>query len=362
MMPCRHAPRPRALAPSGIGPILLHSNEQRSGTRHITTVHYQRLIRIAISLALTLPFLLHASGTVRLNVLDQLEDYAYDARLNLTLPGTQDNRIAIVEVDEASLKAVGRWPWPRDKLAQLVDQLYEHYDVDALGFDIVFAEKDRNRALERLHELAEGRLADNPDFRRTVDALTQELDRDRSFARSLEGRNVALGYFFRSSVDQDDPTTGALPDSVGRIDDTGADALPLPRPEGYGANLEVLQESAAGGGFFDNPLVGSDGVFRRVPLIQQYDGGLYELLALATLRASMGWPSVDLEIVRAGRDYQAVEAAHVGPYRIPLDAQGAVLVPSRGPQGSFPYISAKDVLNGSAERKRLEDKIVLVGA
>jgi len=325
-------------------------------------VHYQRLIRIGISLALILPFLLHANGTMRVGVLEQFENYAYDARLNLTLPGTQDNRIAIVELDEASLKEVGQWPWPRDELAQLVDQLYERYDVRALGFDIVFAEKDRNRELEILRKLSQGRLSDNTAFQRTVEEIAPRLDRDRVFARALEGRNIALGYFFRSSVEQGDPTSGALPEPIGTVEATRAEDLPVPQPEGFGANLELLQESAAGGGFFDNPLVGSDGVFRRVPLVQQYDGALYELLALSTLRAALDWPPVELEIVRDGSDYRALEAAHVGDYRIPLDRRGAVLVPYRGPQGSFPYVSAKDVLDGSADPSVLEDKIVLVGA
>ncbi len=299
---------------------------------------------------------------MRIGILEQLENYAYDARLNLTLPGTQDKRITIVELDEASLKEVGRWPWPRDELAQLVDQLYERYDVDALGFDIVFAEKDRNRGLATLRELARGRLSDNEAFQRTVEELGARLDRDRVFARALEGRSVALGYFFRSSVEQGNATSGTLPEPIGTVDATGAEDLPIPQPEGFGGNLAILQDSAAGGGFFDNPLVGSDGVFRRVPLIQQYDGALYELLALATLRAAMDWPPVELEVVRDGRNYRALEAARVGDHRIPLDRQGAVLVPYRGPQGSFPYVSAKDVLDGSADPSLLEDKIVLLGA
>jgi len=317
---------------------------------------------MVLSLALVLPFLLHAAGVIPIGVFKQLENYAYDARLNLTLPDTRDERIVIVEIDEASLKEVGRWPWPRDTLAKLVDQLYQKYNVKALGFDVVFAEEDRNPELKALRRLADGDLADVPAFTRKVEELAPQLDRDRVFARALEGRNVALGYFFRSNVEQGDPTSGALPEPVRTLEDKVAESLPLPKPEGYGANLEVLQQSAAGGGFFDNPLVSGDGVFRRVPLLQQYDGRLYELLALSTLRAARGWPAVDLQVVREGQNYRAFEAAQVGKFNIPVDAQGAVLVPYRGPQGSFPYVSAKDVLSGEADPTVLNDRIVLVGA
>lgn len=322
----------------------------------------QRTARILISLLLVVPFLLHAAGALRLDFLGQLENIAYDVRLNLTLPNTVDERIVIVDIDEASLSEIGRWPWPRDVLARIVDRLFEQYDVRALGFDVVFAERDESSGLEILERLARGPLADDEAFRRQLRRLAPALDRDRVFAESLRGRNVVLGYFFREHVDEGPSTSGLLPAALGTVAQRGLEDLPLESPEGYGANLEILQESAAGGGFFDNPLVSSDGVFRRVPLVQRYDGRVYELLSLATARAALGWPPVRFEIARGGEGYRAVEAVHVGERRIPVDREGAVLVPYRGRQGSFPYVSAKDVLDGSADPEVLEDRIVLVGA
>jgi adenylate cyclase len=345
--------------------FLLHSTHLprlAARERPPLAVLQQRTVRVVLSLLLVVPFLLHATGAVRIGFLQQLENIAYDVRLNLTLPGTRDERIVIVDIDEPSLKALGRWPWPRDTLAELVDRLFERYDVRALGFDVVFAEKDRSAALEVLRRLEDGPLAGDPRFAQVLDRIAPSLDRDRAFARSLRDRNVVLGYFFRREVRQGDPTTGTLPQPLANVDRIGAEGLPLQRPEGYGANLALLQENAAGGGFFDNPLVSGDGIFRRVPLLQQYEDGLYELLALATARAALGWPDAELDIEQQGDDYRALEAVRLGPHRIPVDGDGAVLVPYRGPQGSFPYVSAMDVLNGSASRDVLEDRIVLVGA
>ena len=323
----------------------------------------QRIIRLAISVVLIVPLLLHATGVFPFGFLKQLENIAYDTRLQLTLPNTVDERIVIVAIDEASLNEVGRWPWSRDILGRMVDRLYEQYDVRALGFDVVFAERDRSAGLEVLRDLAEGPLQDNAEYRRAFREVEPSLERDRAFADALSGRNVVLGFFFRNQVDADtDPSVGELPRALRAARDDRLESLPLVKPEGYGANLPMLQKAAAGGGFFDNPLVGRDGVFRRVPLVQAYDGDLYGLLALETARAALGWPHVELEIATEGSDYEAVERIRMGDRRIPVDEQGAVLVPYRGPQNSFPYVSAKDILDGSVAPSKLEDRIVLVGA
>ncbi len=78
-------------------------------------------VKLFLSVAVTGLFMLHAGGWWSFSFLQQLEDIAYDARLNLTLPGTVDPRIVIVDIDERSLRAEGQWPWPRGRLAALVD-------------------------------------------------------------------------------------------------------------------------------------------------------------------------------------------------------------------------------------------------
>ena len=64
---------------------------------------------------------LHAVGVLQLGVLQRLDEIIYDARLRATLPGTLDDRVVIVDIDEKSLAEVGRWPWSRDHMARLVD-------------------------------------------------------------------------------------------------------------------------------------------------------------------------------------------------------------------------------------------------
>lgn len=320
---------------------------------------WQRAVRIALSLALVGPFLLHAAGAIRIDLLERLEYIVYDTRLNLTLPQTRDSRIVIIDIDEDSLAELGQWPWSRHTLADMVDRLFEDYNVRTLGFDIAFAEAERSDAAQALQRLAGEAFANPSEIEAALERIRPRLDADQRFAQALDGRNVVLGYFFRQQPRGEQDTSGMLP-AGHELAPEMRDALSLRRPQGYGANLPVLQEAAAGAGFFDNPLVSGDGVFRRVPLIQRHQGRVYEMLGLATTRAALGWPELSLETVEGG-GYRALEAVRIGHRRIPVDRRGGIHVPYRGRQGSFPYVSAKDILDGSADAARLDGRIALIG-
>ena len=84
--------------------------------------------------------------------IERLENLAYDARVRLTMPNDVDDRIVIVDIDEKSLSKIGRWPWGRDKMASLINQLFDHYKVEMVGFDIVFASPDESSGLSMLEK------------------------------------------------------------------------------------------------------------------------------------------------------------------------------------------------------------------
>jgi adenylate cyclase len=326
----------------------------------------QRIIRLLLSLLVLIALLIDASGLYKYPFLRKLENWTYDARLNFTRPDTLDNQVVIVDIDETSLVKVGRFPWKRDKLATLVDNLFEHYEVGTLGFDIVFAERDETSGLNAFIDLADNELRDNLQFIHTLDRIRPSLQYDELFARSMINKNIVLGYYFKSNLQQgEEEKIGQLPDPVARMQDEWSKRLPINKAVGYGANLPLLQNAALTGGYFDNPFVDSDGVFRRVPLIQSYDKNLYTSLALSTARAALNNPRLELIVETEGKpesqDYYALEAINLGQYRIPVDYNGAVYVPYRGPAGSFPYVSAYKVLDKSANKSELEGKIVLVG-
>ena len=103
-----------------------------------------------ITAFLTCIFLLNNSGILNWGFLKQLENTLYDTHVQLTMLRGVEPRIVIVDIDEKSLAEVGRWPWSRDKLAELTNKLFEHYEIAILGFDVVFAEPDDSSGLKIL--------------------------------------------------------------------------------------------------------------------------------------------------------------------------------------------------------------------
>lgn len=321
------------------------------------------LIRYAISIVLFLVFLLHIGDQFRLGLLDQIENFAYDARIRQTMPNTVDPKVVIVDLDEKSLKAEGQWPWPRTKLATLIDNMFDQYDVKVVGFDIVFAEPDRGTGLNVLERLASTNLAKNTGFQDALLGLRDSLNGDGQFARSLEGRNVVMGYVFSSSEIE---SKGLLPEPAIAGDEAGLLAVDFHVAEGYTANLNVLQSAAKSAGFFDNPSVDADGVFRRVPLVQKFGDAVYTSLALEVARLSLDAPRVVFGY--EGGDPAAgnvsaldLQDLRIGDLRIPVNEEAVVLVPYRGRQYSFPYVSASDVIRGTADPAILKNAVVLVG-
>jgi adenylate cyclase len=315
-------------------------------------------IRIAISLAIVMLFLANAVGSLPYDFTARLENYAYDLRLKLTMPNTVDKRIVIVDIDEKSLKEEGHWPWSRNKLAQMVDQLFDHYGIKVLGFDMVFAERDESSGLQKLESLAKAEFGQNNDFQAALLRLRPNLDYDGLLTRSLRDRPVALGYVFRHDLDET-ASSGGLPESIFE----GAEGMAPIQASAFTGNVAELQKAAVAGGYFSvSPhVVGEDGVFRRVSVLETYKNDVYESLSVAVARLALGAAVIAPEYGVGAGGYQAVEALLVGKNRIPVDGDLAALVPYRGLQYSFPYVSATDVLHGKVPAETLKGAIVLVG-
>ncbi|MBU0588442.1 MAG: adenylate/guanylate cyclase domain-containing protein [Gammaproteobacteria bacterium] len=325
-------------------------------------------LRTGLSLCIVALLMLHASGYRTFPLLTQLEQFAYDARLRLTLPGEVDRRIVIVDIDESSLLREGQWPWPRQRVAQMVDTLFSHYQVRLLGFDMVFADSPHQPALRELDKLAQGALRDNVGFQQQYAQLRPQFADDALLAASLRDRAVVSGYYFSLPEQQgSELAVGKLPTAAAPVSALRKAPNPFAQATGYSANLAELQDSAISGGFFNSTLVDSDGLFRRLPLLMTYEDQLYEHFSLAVVRRLLGNPP--LEILSASGyskgdavSDQRVEAIRVGAFDIPVDAQGAALIPYRGAQGSFPYVSASKILAREADPALLSGAIVLIGS
>jgi adenylate cyclase len=320
-------------------------------------------ILIVIGLLISLFFVGSAAHFYRLDFVEQLSSIIYDYRLRLTMPRTPDDRIVIVDIDEKSLKEEGRWPWGRDRMALLMDKLFDKYGVAVVGMDIVFAEKDESSGLNVLQKLGQNQLKGDMSFQTTLSQIQPLLEYDKLFASKIKNRKVVLGYYLTNQADKH--TSGMLPEPTFPPGTFKGHSIDFTIWNGYGANLPELQQAAASAGHF-NPLVDFDGRIRRVPMLAEYDGAFYESLSLAMVRTLLGQTKLlpGYAEVKAG-GYSGMEwlelDASGGRIKIPVDNDVATFVPYRGPQGSFRYVSITDVLHDRIEPDQLKDKIILVG-
>ncbi len=322
----------------------------------------KHLIQILLGLAITCVFVGHAARVYQIPLVSVIDAFIYDARLRLTMPGGVDPRVVILDIDEKSLAEGGRWPWSRDRMAALLDRLFDHYRIAALGFDVVFAEPDDSSGLKSLEALAQNDLRGEAAYRAALGRLRGTLDYDRRFAEAMAGRPVVLGYYFTNMSTA--LTSGQLPAPVLPAGTFAGHSLGITTWNGFGANLPAFQQKAASGGHFV-PLIDFDGISRRVPLLVEYQGAYYEALSLAMVRLLLGMPPVTPVFAGDGGDYAGLEWLDLktprGDVRIPVDEAASALIPYRGPPGSFTYLSIADALHGRLPVEALRDKIVLVG-
>jgi len=325
--------------------------------------------RIAVTLIPLIFALLHASGVLQLGVLQRLDDIIYDARLRATMPKSMDERIVIVDIDESSLASLGRWPWGRNKLADLVNKLFAEYEIAILGIDVVFAEPDDSSGLQHLKELAKSELSDQPVFLAKLQELSPRLDHDGAFASAVAGKPIVLGYFFNN--DPQGRSSGVLPSPVFLDEALAGRTLEAPEWTAYGSNIASLAAAAPMAGHF-NSFTDPDGVVRSVPLVAHYKDAYYESLSLAMFRAIVGMPTIIPSYSKETflpKAFQGVDKMLLvqgeKTLGIPVDRRGGALIPFRGngntQGGSFQYVSAADVLKNRIPAGKLKDKIVLLG-
>jgi adenylate cyclase len=310
--------------------------------------------QFALGLVLLLLFLGHVAGLYRLGLVQELEASLYDFKVRLFAPAEVDQRVVVVDIDEKSLKEVGRWPWPRERMAALTSSLFQQYGVAAVGYDIIFSEPDQSSGLPVLERLAKAELAGEASFQKTLEHMRPALDYDARLAEALATGPSVLGYYF--SYASKPEIVGQLPTPMfacTALHQAGVQPL---KASGYNANLAGLQAKAATAAYF-NMQADFDGVARRMPLAIDYQGQCYGPLALLTTQQAMG---AGTPKVLAGDGWRPARL-DVDGLSIPLDAQAMAMVPYRKP-GAFGYVSASDVLNSRLPASALEGRAVLVGS
>lgn len=258
--------------------------------------------------------------------------------------------VRVVDIDEAALARFGQWPWPRDRLAELVDRL-SSLGAAAIAFDIAFAEPDRLSPVRIMQGLdLDPRLAETSGLASVL------RDNDRAFADAMTGRPVVLAFGIARGAGAVRPRAKA---GFALTGDRTIEALP--RFEWVTPVVAELEAAAQGLGNMSLSPGQLAGTIRRMPLMLSDGATPYPNLALEALRVALGATTY---VIRGAADAPAtVEDIRIGDLIVPTTAAGELWLYYR-PDSPDLYVPVGDVLELTDEaslRQRLEGHIVLIG-
>lgn len=329
-------------------------------------------MRWLLGLVLVALATMQGMGLFNIEAIARMDTFFYGLRMRAQ-PAKLDPRIVIVDIDEKSLTEIGRFPWSRDKVADLVNNLGQYYQASSIGFDISFSEPDTSSGYETLAALGAQEFKDVPQFQEKLQALKPTLDYDARLAQALKNSPSVLGYVFSAKQNK-----GVLPPAAFTLESLNGRKFTAKEFHGYEANIAILQNAARHGGYFTvNP--DSDGVVRSVPLLQVVGERVYPSLALATtyvhLHATGIFPVLDgtvdtwsrNRIEHGGFEYIGLYYPNIKKeaLQIRVGEFMNMLVQFRGSGGpdggAFRYISAADIIKKRIAPEELKDRIILIG-
>lgn len=281
-----------------------------------------------------------------------LRESVFDAYQRLRPRVYQPVPVTIVDIDEASLNRLGQWPWPRLRLAELVERLRDA-GAAAIVFDMLFAEPDRTSP-----SVWSGIGRGAPPAAAGGGAME---DFDQRFAAALAQAPTVTGFALVNRAE------GAPPARHAGFAFVGGDPRPfVPGYAGAVNSLPLLERAAAGNGAL-NVGIAAGGVIRRVPLLLALGDELYPSLVAEALRVAQRADTYVVKTAGGGGEASfggtatGITHVRIGAYAVPTDSRGAVWVSYTEPEPRR-YLPAWTVLDGSADRDRLQGAVVLIGS
>jgi len=305
-------------------------------------------------------------------LLEMVELKAYDLYFRSRQPLQSTSVVVMALIDEKGLKTEGHWPWPRDKIARIVDILSQR-GAKVIGFDIGFFEPSVNSYSAFTKDFGHEFDIIDKDNRKMAEFIKKwqkNADHDLSLADAITNSSAAvvLGYFFhmdesalnyrleshRIDAHLDRISSSKYPLIIYKDKDMERD--PFIQAFAPVINLDIFTEAANSSGFFS---LGSDqdGVVRWIPLIIKCGEDLYPPLSLLCAWHYLGNPQLMVKIAHYG-----IEGIRMGNRFVPTDESGRLLINYLGPPGTIPQISISDLLAGRISDEAVKDKIVLIGA
>lgn len=286
----------------------------------------------------------------------RIGDLFFDAYQRAAPREVKGAPVAVVAIDEESLRKVGQWPWPRTEVGRLLERLHEA-GAAVIALDVVFAEPDRTSPGALAARLPQADPA-------LVAAIRALPDNDTLFAQSVGRTPVVAGYFLTP-----DRAPGRIAAKGGIAVSGSSPGAALRSYAGAIVSLPPIQQAASGTGFLTFAPDG-DGIIRRVPLLARAQGEIVPALSVEALRVAQGAGSVMVKTSdgsgnMAGGGEVGVTALKVGDFTVPTTRAGEMWV-HYPPAGSARAVPAWQVLTGALTPAQMErefsGKIVFVGA
>lgn len=252
--------------------------------------------------------------------------------------------VVIVEIDDNSISALGRWPWPRTRLARLTEATHR-LGALSIGYDIILPEPDQ---LSPEVVLAHRRGVST--------AIQQELaqlpSNDAILMQTLRRTPSVVA---RAALIDSESTPDVKPAQTA-VNIVGTSPLGhLTTYADHLANIAGLEKAAFGCGYL-NDTRDRDGVVRSMPLLINVNGQLAPTLALELLRTALGanWYSVHA-------DSNGVNFIQLGNSRIPVNQDGRIRI-HFSPAYTDRRVSALVVLNGTLPANAFANQVAIIGA
>ena len=297
----------------------------------------------------------------------------FDLNFKLRGPIDSERDVVIVAIDQKSQEELGRWPWSRTVMVDLINRLSQS-GAFAIGLDIVFSfpeeRPDKELANSLLMEL-DSLGAGNENLKRKIEEAAEFADVDTRLAMAIKkAGNVVPGYFFFTRPDE---VEGFRLDNKADYRIIKKSKYPLTKmPKnstgeykvrmalGVKPNIKPITKAAAYTGYF-NMKADDDGVVRRITHIIKFNRKYFPSLSMQMTRLLAGDPPTTIEFDEFG-----VVGFQVGELFIPSDEYGRTMLNYYGPESSFQHVPVVDILKGGMTDEKLsrifQDKIVMVGA
>ncbi len=259
------------------------------------------------------------------------------------------SQVRIIDIDETSLNQRGQWPWPRNDVAKMVDQLHG-LGAAAIVLDIVFPERDRMSP-----DLVFNDAATEESIPQTADAKPL-TNNDEIFAQAIANRPVITAFAKAKNGSANPPLSKA---SFAQINLPAFGAPP--RLQNTVQNLNILDQAAAGIGGINLDLKQEQGIARQIPMLWSDGKTYYPSLTLETLRVVQAEPTYVINGSASTED--TIDSIRVGAFEIPVSESGQFTV-YYGHDDPNLYVSASklfDVQSLESIRPLITDHIVLIG-